>query len=493
MNVTEKIRCVKIDKYFFRDPEGRIKKYSQFCMRKNCKLESSYNFQNIKKPKYCNKHKKENMVNVKRGHKLCPKCKSSYKTKCVSKQCKYTIKNYPIQPAYMKLKTINCLKETKQHFYLCRLCQNIVNKDHFFTDEHIQKFNDNIQIDILKSFEYSFISIKCTFHETRYNYFYTDLFFKKHIKDLILKNVDDEKYYKSYILKKHMITFNDKDDKIHFSEKFNSDNIISDIDNIENLEKNENYMKPYLIKTSNKDYKYDLTKMYEDINKINQYESGNSIKTVHNVECYFKSSQCKLIKGSKYDFENIPEIFDKSKIINIIKNLDRKCFIYCYIRKFLNPITKHSERVSSKDKNICNQLEDELRYNFDNVKIQDLSKIEDLLKTNINVYTCDKNLKDKYPLYKSNNKSNKYLDLLLYNNHYMIIKKIDQFFYPNNKNKTYFCRNCCNTFYSQIKYEEHIEFCSNEKTLVLLPSKTNICNLKHSKYTTITIYMLCRY
>ena len=25
MNVTEKIRCVKVDKYFFRDPEGRIK------------------------------------------------------------------------------------------------------------------------------------------------------------------------------------------------------------------------------------------------------------------------------------------------------------------------------------------------------------------------------------------------------------------------------------------------------------------------------------
>ena len=32
------------------------------------------------------------MVNVKRGHKLCLKCKSSYKTKCVSKQCKYTLK-----------------------------------------------------------------------------------------------------------------------------------------------------------------------------------------------------------------------------------------------------------------------------------------------------------------------------------------------------------------------------------------------------------------
>ena len=95
MNVTEKIRCIRFNKYFFRKtPEGPLIKYSQYCMRKNCKTESSYNYQNIKKPKYCNKHKKEDMVNVKRGHKLCPKCKSSYKTKCTSKSCKYTIEKY---------------------------------------------------------------------------------------------------------------------------------------------------------------------------------------------------------------------------------------------------------------------------------------------------------------------------------------------------------------------------------------------------------------
>ena len=391
MNVSEKVKCEKINKFYFRDPKGRIRKYLQFCRRLKCKTESSYNYENLK-PKYCFKHKKENMVNVKRGHKLCKNCKSSYKTKCTSPQCKYTIENYPTQSKYMKLKTIDYLKETKKEFYLCRLCENIVDKNHFFTEEHIQKFNNSIQIDVLKSFEYSFISIRCVFVENRYNYLYSDLYFKKHIKDLILKNVNDKKYYKSYILKKHMITFNNKDDHVYFSEKFNSNNIISDIDNIENLEKNEEHMKPYLIKTSNKDYKYNLSKMYEDINKINQYESGNSIKTVQNIECYFRLSECSLIKGCSY--ENIPEIFKKSKIINIIKNNDEKCFIYCYIRKFINPVKKHSERVCVKDKNICTFLEDKFQYNFDNVKIKDLPKIEDFLKTNIYVYTCNKDLKE---------------------------------------------------------------------------------------------------
>ena len=94
LSMNEKIKMIKIDKFYYKTPKGRIFNYSQFCRRLKCKTESSYNYENIKKPKYCFKHKKEDMVNVKRGHKLCLKCRSSYKTKCTSKQCKYTIENY---------------------------------------------------------------------------------------------------------------------------------------------------------------------------------------------------------------------------------------------------------------------------------------------------------------------------------------------------------------------------------------------------------------
>ena len=60
-------------------------------------------------------------------------------------------------------------------------------KYHFDSEEHITKFNSVISIDIKKSFENAFISIKSQFFDTRYNYIYTDLYFKKHIKDIILK------------------------------------------------------------------------------------------------------------------------------------------------------------------------------------------------------------------------------------------------------------------------------------------------------------------
>ena len=264
----QKVQCVKIDKYYFRNSKGRIYKYSQFCIRKNCKTESSYNYENLK-PKYCFKHKKENMINIKRGHKLCLNCKSSYKTKCTFPKCKYTIEKYKSASKHMKLKTIDYLRETKQEFYLCRICHDIVKKEHFETQEHIDMFDAVVGIEVKKSFKNCFLSIKSQFTNTTYNAIYTDLYFKKHMKDIILKNIDVNKYYKSYILEKNMISFNYRDHQMFYSEKYNSNDIINDINNIENLEKKEEYLKPQLINTSTTDYDYNFDKMFKDLDAIN--------------------------------------------------------------------------------------------------------------------------------------------------------------------------------------------------------------------------------
>ena len=46
------------------------------------------------------------------------------------------------------------------------------------------------------------------------------------MKDIIFKNIDENKYYKSYILKKSMISFNYRDHQMFYSEKYNSNDII---------------------------------------------------------------------------------------------------------------------------------------------------------------------------------------------------------------------------------------------------------------------------
>ena len=65
-----------------------------------------------------------------------------------------------------------------------------------------------------------------------------------------------------------MLNFNYKTEFLHHSEKYNSNNIINDVNNIEKLEKNNKYLKPYMIKNNTNDYQYDIDKMYEDLYKI---------------------------------------------------------------------------------------------------------------------------------------------------------------------------------------------------------------------------------
>ena len=190
-----------------------------------------------------------------------------------------------------------------------------------------------------------------------------------------------------------------KRDHMYISERHDSNDILYDIENIEHLEENkEKNLKPYLIKYSSMDYDYKIKKMNEDLSKVNFKESGNSIYYINSLGCDIHILECELLKGSNYNFEKIPKLFYNSKVISVIKNKDEKCFLYCYIRKFINNNDNHKDRVSLKDKEIVKKLEEELNFNFDNVKIKDLSKIENLLETNIYVYSCDKNLKNRLPV-----------------------------------------------------------------------------------------------
>ena len=145
-----------------------------------------------------------------------------------------------------------------------------------------------------------------------------------------------------------MLDFNNEKEKQYYYEKFNSNNILKDIENIEKIEKNDDIIQPYLIKNSSKDYNYDLERTYQDINEVQCIESGLSVTLINTIGCQIKISECELIRGSS--FKNIPKIFYNSKIINVIQNKDKKCFLYCYIRKYLNSVKKHFERVSKIDK-----------------------------------------------------------------------------------------------------------------------------------------------
>ena len=116
--------------------EGDILKYKKYCVINNCKKLASFNYHNEKIFLYCNEHKLPNMINIKKGYVLCEKYISFLKN------------------SYCK----ECEKIT------CLLCNQTVNKSHYFSKKHIDNFDKNITITTRNSIKKKFIDIIFNFH-----------------------------------------------------------------------------------------------------------------------------------------------------------------------------------------------------------------------------------------------------------------------------------------------------------------------------------------
>ena len=196
------------------------------------------------------------------------------------------------------------------------------------------------------------------------------------------------------------------------------------------------------------------------------------MKIIQNTRLLIKISEVQLFSpGNSKEINKIPELFFNNTNLVIIKNLnDNKCLLWCFIRKHLNPIDSNVSRINQKDIEISKELIEEHNIDFENVSISEFDKIEDLLECNIYVFGCNKKLENKKIIRKSLKNHGKDLDLLLIDeiNHYIFIKNINTFI-GNNSHIVKSCRNCLNIFYSESKYNFHIEYCKTRKPQKLLP------------------------
>ena len=112
------------------------------------------------------------------------------------------------------------------------------------------------------------------------------------------------------------------------------------------------------------------------------------------------------------------------------------------------------------------KLDKEIFKNLDSsgidfpVSKKDYGKIEDLNKTNFNVFYYEN--KVVFPVYLSNRKFSYCLDLLLIFDYYMYIKDFNRLMFNKNKNKNkkYFCKSCLQCFSSENVLNNHKEDCS---------------------------------
>ena len=399
------------------------------------------------------------MVNIRKGYSYCDKHNSSYLKFC--KECEK---------------------------FDCLLCDETVNKEHYFSKQHIDNFDKNITIKTRTSIKKKFIDIIIDFHIIDKDVFYKDLYFKDKVKSLILKHRKKDKEYKISIYKYNQSV---KDDLTNFwIEKFNIDNM-NEIDNIDKLNlKNFKHLKSFdFDDLYGRDRNvFDGTPIdQEQINIISEDNieyDASQMKIIQNTRLLIKLSECQIFSAGKLsEFNKIPEIFFNKKNLVIIKNLnDNKCFLWSYIRKHLNPIEKNISRINKKDIEISKELIDEYNIDFEDVTLDEINDIENLLECNIHIFGCNKNLSSKKIIRKSLKNYNKDLDLLLIDgiNHYILIKNINLFI-GNNSHIVKTCRNCLNVFYSESKYKFHLEYCTNRESEKLMPSYKKYMQFENSK------------
>ena len=268
------------------------------------------------------------------------------------------------------------------------------------------------------------------------------------------------------------------------------------------IEENRNYYfnvylyDDYTYREYNKDGTYNLVRDdrqealdREESGKKPSSNSGSSNVLEYDYGITFKLSEYVPISGGNIsELNKIPDLFLNKRSSLILRNNDHRCFLYCYIREILNPITRNSFKITRKDKELATKIINETNLNFENVSISEIDKIEKKLKVNINVFLCNKYYKNKNPVRKSRENYDKILDLLLIENinHYIIIKNLHCFLTDRCSEKDNFiCRTCLNIFYSEIKYNEHMNYCKTRKPQKLMPS-----NEKHIKFNKLQNCML---
>ena len=97
-------------------------------------------------------------------------------------------------------------------------------------------------------------------------------------------------------------------------------------------------------------------KIHDISNELNNTIRGsgesvlNTNEIYHNLKCIVKMTEfIPILGGNIKELIKILELFLNKRSLLVLKNNDKKCFLYCYIRKSLNPI-KNSFRITKRDK-----------------------------------------------------------------------------------------------------------------------------------------------
>ena len=163
----------------------------------------------------------------------------------------------------------------------------------------------------------------------------------------------------------------------------------------------------------------------------------------------------------------------RSNAVLNIQNNDKYCFIWPILAS-LHPCKNSNPSRVNNYVQYFNELNFQ-NFNFTNgFKCSDVHGFNEINNLSVNIYELnfyqdgDKWKHNLIPIEISKNGSNKVIDLLIYKNHYALIKKLHVFL--GDHNKSFVCRRCLNSYTCENALINHKEKCGDD----------NICTIRTS-------------
>ena len=205
-------------------------------------------------------------------------------------------------------------------------------------------------------------------------------------------------------------------------------------------------------------------------------DSGWRFDKLYSMTIYFYETT--EMNGSNYI--KIPL---RSNAILNIENNDKHCFVWSILASLYPCTNNHPNRVSNY-KQYFNELNIQ-DFDFTNgFKCHDVHRFNELNNLSVNIFELnfyqDQNQwKHKLiPIEISKNNSDRVIDLAIYKNHYVLIKKLDVFL--GDHNKKFICRRCLSSYTSENMLIKHKpKYQNNDITTIRTSNESHLQWKKH--------------
>ena len=193
------------------------------------------------------------------------------------------------------------------------------------------------------------------------------------------------------------------------------------------------------------------------------------------------SKKIRFYKTEELNGSSYVKIPLRSDALINIKNNDKYCFFWSILASLQLCENDHPKRVSNYIQ-YFNEINFQ-SFDFTNgFKCSDVHKFNDLNNLSVNIFELNfyqdktKWKHNLIPIEISKNESVRVVDLIIYKNHYELIKKLNVFLGDNHKNFT--CRRCLTSYTSENMLRIHKPKCENNDITTIRTSSESHLHLK---------------